>query len=385
MGACFSNWIKAESPLHTGVNSKIVSKNKNDLSRSDSRISSASIPASPRRTSSASIPATPRSKEEIWQSTSLQCFCFNELKKATRNFCPDNVVGEGGLGAVFKGWIDEHSLAPARPRTGMAITVKRFNPEWLWGRKEWLTEINYLGQLHHPNIVKLIGYCLEDEHWMLVYEFMPRGSMANHIFKRSSHFQPLSWSLRMKVAFDAAKVLAYLHSDEANVIHGHFKTSNILLDLNYNVKLSDFSLARDVPAGDKSCVSAIVGTMGFMAPEYRVTGQVSTKCDVYSFGAVLLELLSGKRVTEMIRPIFESELVDWEKPELVEWAKPYLNSQFALDHAVKASSLALKCLSDEPKLRPNMDEVVRELEKLQDNTLKEHDGCCVRCCLGMAK
>ncbi|GAB4861042.1 hypothetical protein Ancab_036201 [Ancistrocladus abbreviatus] len=121
-----SNRIKAESPLHTGVNSKIISKNKDDLSRSNSRISSASIPA------------TPRSEEEILQSTNLKCFSFNELKTATRNFRPDSVVGEGGFGAVFKGWIDEHSLAPARPGTGMVTAVKGLNQEGLQGHKEWL-------------------------------------------------------------------------------------------------------------------------------------------------------------------------------------------------------------------------------------------------------
>ncbi|GAB4833811.1 hypothetical protein Ancab_032060 [Ancistrocladus abbreviatus] len=369
MGACFSNRIKAESPLHTGVNSKIISKNKDDLSRSNSRISSASIPA------------TPRSEEEILQSTNLKCFSFNELKTATRNFRPDSVVGEGGFGAVFKGWIDEHSLAPARPGTGMVIAVKRLNQEGLQGHKEWLAEINYLGQLHHPNLVKLIGYCLEDEHRMLVYEFMPRGSMENHLFRRSSHFQPLSWSLRMKVAFGAAKGLAFLHSDEAKVIYRDFKTSNILLDLNYNAKLSDFGLARDGPTGDKSYVSTrVMGTYGYAAPEYVATGHLTPKSDVYSFGVVLLELLSGKRVIDKNRPNGEHKLVAWAKPYLNSKRKifrildPRIEGQYALDHAVKASSLALKCLSAEPKLRPNMDEVVRELEKLHDNTRKEQYG-----------
>ncbi|GAB4856789.1 hypothetical protein Ancab_014707 [Ancistrocladus abbreviatus] len=366
MGACFSNRIKAESPLHTGVNCKIVRKNKNNLSRSNSRISSISIPT------------TPRSDEEILQCANIKSFSFNELKTATRNFRPDSVVGEGGFGAVFKGWIDEHSLAPTRPGTGMVIAAKRLNQEGVQGHKEWLAEINYLGQLHHPNLVKLIGYCLEDEHRMLVYEFMPRGSMENHLFRRSSHFQPLSWILRMKVAFGAAKGLAFLHSDEAKVIYRDFKTSNILLDLNYEAKLSDFGLARDGPTGDQSYVSTrVMGTHGYAAPEYVATGHLTTKSDVYSFGVVLLEILSGKRVIDQNRPNGEQKLVEWAKPYLINKRKIFhvldarIEGQCPLDHAVKVSSLALKCLSAEPKLRPDMDEVVRELEKLQDDTPRD--------------
>lgn len=351
MGACWSNQIKAESPLHTGLSSK---------TRSNSKLSSASSPA------------TPRSEGEILQSSNLKNFSFNELKTATRNFRPDSVLGEGGFGAVFKGWIDENSLTPTRPGTGMVIAVKRLNQEGVQGHKEWLAEINYLGQLRHPNLVRLIGYCLEDEHRLLVYEFMPRGSMENHLFRRSTHFQPLSWNLRMKVAFGAAKGLAFLHSDEARVIYRDFKTSNILLDLNYNAKLSDFGLARDGPSGDKSYVSTrVMGTHGYAAPEYVATGHLTAKSDIYSFGVVLLELLSGKRAIDKNRPNGEQKLVEWAKPYLNNKRKIFrvvdarIEGQYSLDHALKVANLALKCLSGEPRLRPNMTEIVKELEKLQ--------------------
>ncbi|GAB2230147.1 hypothetical protein Drorol1_Dr00014404 [Drosera rotundifolia] len=360
MGACFSSQVKAESPLNTGVSSKKPRKERNSASRSGSKISSASAPA------------TPRSEDEILQSTNLKNFTFNELKTATRNFRPDSVVGEGGFGAVFKGWIDERTLAPVRPGTGLVIAVKRLNQEGLQGHKEWLAEINYLGQLHHPNLVKLIGYCLEDEHRMLVYEFMPRGSLENHLFRRGSHFQPLSWALRLKVALGAAKGLAFLHSNEARVIYRDFKTSNILLDLNFEAKLSDFGLARDGPTGDRSHVSTrVLGTYGYAAPEYVATGHLTPKSDIYSFGVVVLEMLSGRRVIDKNRPSGEQKLVEFAKPFMNNKRKifrvidPRLEGQYTLDQALKVSYLALRCLSIEPRLRPNMDEVVKELEKLQ--------------------
>ncbi|KAH9327593.1 hypothetical protein KI387_007771, partial [Taxus chinensis] len=215
---------------------------------------------------------SPRTEGEILQKSNLKSFSFIELKNATRNFRPDSVLGEGGFGCVFKGWIDEHSLLATKPGMGLVIAVKKLNQEGLQGHKEWLAEVNYLGRLHHPNLVKLIGYCVEDDHRLLVYEFMPKGSLENHLFRRSSHFQPLSWALRIKVALGAAKGLAFLHSAESQVIYRDFKASNILLDSSYDAKLSDFGLAKDGPEGDKSHVSTrIMGTYGYAAPEYLAT------------------------------------------------------------------------------------------------------------------
>ncbi|KAJ6747095.1 hypothetical protein OIU74_029544 [Salix koriyanagi] len=268
MGLCWSNRIKSYtssfSSSHTGLNSKYGSRDGKGLSSSSSK-----------EVSLVSVPQTPRSECEILQSSNLKTFTFRELKTATRNFRPDSVLGEGGFGSVFKGWVDEHSLSATRPGAGMVIAVKRLNQQGFQGHREWLAEINYLGQFQHPNLVKLIGYCLEDDNRLLVYEFMPRGSMENHLFRRGSFFQPLSWNLRMKVALGAARGLAFLHSAEAKVIYRDFKTSNILLDSNYNAKLSDFGLARDAPTGDNSHVSTrIMGTHGYAAPEYLARGTI---------------------------------------------------------------------------------------------------------------
>ncbi|OMO97212.1 hypothetical protein COLO4_14793 [Corchorus olitorius] len=359
MGACWSNRIKSVSP--SGVNSRNASRNGNNLSGSSSRVSSESVPQ------------TPRSEGEILQSSNLKNFTFSELRTATRNFRPDSVLGEGGFGSVFKGWIDEHSLTAAKPGTGIQIAVKRLNQEGFQGHKEWLAEIIYLGQLHHHNLVKLIGYCLEDEHRLLVYEFMPRGSMENHLFRRGSHFPPLSWGIRMKVALGAAKGLAFLHNAKPQVIYRDFKTSNILLDANYNAKLSDFGLARDGPTGDKSHVSTrVMGTYGYAAPEYLATGHLTAKSDIYSFGVVLLEMLSGRRAIDKNRPSGEHNLVEWAKPYLTNKRRVFrildtrLQGQYSLNRAQKAANLALQCLAVDPKFRPSMDEVVTALEQLQE-------------------
>ncbi|XP_023532241.1 probable serine/threonine-protein kinase PBL9 [Cucurbita pepo subsp. pepo] len=365
MGVCLSTRIKAENSCNTGVNSNAVSTDGNDIGSS---ITS--------KISLSSMPPTPRTEGEILQSSNLKSFSFAELKVATRNFRPDSVVGEGGFGSVFKGWIDEHSFAAAKPGTGMVIAVKRLNHDGFQGHREWLAEVNFLGQLSHCHLVRLVGYCLEDEHRLLVYEFMPRGSLENHLFRRGSYFQPLSWSLRLKVALGAAKGLAFLHGDDRKVIYRDFKTSNILLDSKYNAKLSDFGLAKDGPTGDKSHVSTrVMGTYGYAAPEYLATGHLTTWSDVYSFGVVLLEILSGRRAIDKNRPAREHNLVEWAKPYLANKRKIFriidsrLEGQYSLDGAYKASTLALRCLSIQPKLRPNMNDIVKDLEHLQDSTL----------------
>ncbi|XP_051113916.1 probable serine/threonine-protein kinase PBL10 [Andrographis paniculata] len=365
MGICFSNQIKAESPFPSAIGDGTDRLSCNSSSKN----------------SWMSIPQTPRSEGEILQSSNLKSFTVSELRAATRNFRPDSVIGEGGFGSVFKGWVDEHSLTASKPGTGIVVAVKRLNQDGLQGHREWLAEINYLGQLRHPNLVKLMGYCLEDDHRLLVYEFMPRGSLENHLFRRGSYIQPLSWRLRTKIALGAAKGLAFLHSAEAKVIYRDFKTSNILLDSSYNAKLSDFGLARDGPTGDQSHVSTrVMGTYGYAAPEYLSTGHLTTKSDVYSFGVVLVEILSGKRAIDKNRPSGEQNLVKWAKPYLTskrgitQVLDSRLNGQYSMDQASKAAKLALECLHAKARLRPDMDEVVAILEQLHhrssDCTLK---------------
>ncbi|KAL8473524.1 hypothetical protein ACS0TY_030382 [Phlomoides rotata] len=342
--------------------------------RRDGVISSMDGRDASRRRSSSLVPAlTPRSDGEILETGNLNIFGFDDVRTATRNFRPDSVLGEGGFGCVFKGWIDENTFKAAKPGTGMVIAVKRLNQEGFQGHKEWLTEINFLGQLYHPNLVKLVGYCLEDEHRLLVYEFMPRGSLENHLFRRSPRFQPLSWNLRMKVALGAAKGLAFLH--EAKVIYRDFKSSNILIDSSYNAKLSDFGLAKDGPMDGKSHVSTrVMGTYGYAAPEYIVTGHLTTRSDVYSFGVVLLEILTGRRVLDRDLPHGEQNLMVWARPFLGSKGRVLrvmdarIQGQYAPTTAFRAATLAVKCVEMEPKLRPTMKQVVKALQQLHVDT-----------------
>ncbi|XP_077214782.1 serine/threonine-protein kinase PBL34-like [Tasmannia lanceolata] len=304
-------------------------------------------------------------------SPQLLQFTFQELKAATGNFRPDSILGEGGFGYVFKGWIEENSTAPAKPGSGVTVAVKSLKPDGLQGHREWVAEVDFLGQLHHPNLVKLIGYCIEDDQRLLVYEFMTRGSLENHLFRKGA--PPLAWSSRIKIALGAAKGLAFLHGGSEPVIYRDFKTSNILLDSEYNAKLSDFGLAKAGPQGDKTHVSTrVVGTYGYAAPEYVMTGHLTSKSDVYSFGVVLLEILTGRRSMDKKRPSGEQNLVSWARPYLGDKRKlyqivdPRLELNYSIKGIQKVAQLACYCLNRDPKARPSMDEVVKGLTPLQD-------------------
>ncbi|KAH1067557.1 hypothetical protein J1N35_032544 [Gossypium stocksii] len=233
------------------------------------------------------------------------------------------------------------------------------------------TEVIFLAELRHPHLVKLIGYCCKEEHRLLVYEYMPRGSLENQLFRRYSVSLP--WATRMKIALGAAKGLAYLHEAEKPVIYRDFKASNILLDSDYNAKLSDFGLAKDGPEGDDTHVSTrVMGTQGYAAPEYIMTGHLTAMSDVYSFGVVLLELLTGRRSVDKNRCPREQNLVEWARPMLNDARKlgrimdPRLEGQYSETGARKAAALAYQCLSHRPKQRPRMSDVVKTLEPLQD-------------------
>ncbi|GAB2227244.1 hypothetical protein Droror1_Dr00009057 [Drosera rotundifolia] len=315
--------------------------------------------------------STPRfaedSRKNVGLYTDVISFTLFELETITKSFRSDYILGEGGFGNVYKGYIDENVRVGLK---SLPVAVKVLNKEGLQGHREWLTEVNFLGQLRHPNLVKLIGYCCEDDHRLLVYEFMFRGSLENHLFQKAA--VPLPWSTRMMIALGAAKGLAFLHNAERPVIYRDFKTSNILLDSDYSAKLSDFGLAKAGPQGDETHVSTrVMGTYGYAAPEYVMTGHLTARSDVYSFGVVLLELLTGRRSVDKKRPNREQNLVDWARPKLNDKRKLLqiidhrLENQYPVRAAQKACSLAYYCLSQNPKARPLMSDVVESLEPLQ--------------------
>ncbi|XP_076948236.1 serine/threonine-protein kinase PBL34-like [Bidens hawaiensis] len=361
IGSCVSSRSKVDTSI-SGITTHSESKLTNDTSKDQPVVSSTTT------STVESNASTQKFEDELKVSSRLRKFAFNDLKMATRNFRPESLLGEGGFGCVFKGWIEENGTAPVKPGTGLTVAVKTLNHDGLQGHKEWLAEVNYLGDLIHPNLVKLIGYCIEDDQRLLAYEFMPRGSLENHLFRRSL---PLPWSIRIKIALGAAKGLAFLHEEAKRpVIYRDFKTSNILLDAEYNAKLSDFGLAKDAPEGDKTHVSTrVMGTYGYAAPEYVMTGHLTAKSDVYSFGVFLLEMLTGRRSMDKNRPNGEHNLVEWARPHLGErrfykLIDPRLEGHFSIKGAQKAAQLAARCLSRDPKVRPLMSEVVESLKPL---------------------
>eukprot|EP00252_Welwitschia_mirabilis_P005678 TRINITY_DN1619_c0_g1_i1.p1 TRINITY_DN1619_c0_g1~~TRINITY_DN1619_c0_g1_i1.p1 ORF type:complete len:404 (-),score=70.26 TRINITY_DN1619_c0_g1_i1:349-1560(-) len=360
--------------LCTTGNTKFTSR---DVQSSCTSQSIFSVSTKTSRSSSSNANA----ESQIISSSSLRAFSFNELKGATRNFRADCLLGEGGFGSVFKGVIDEQGPNGSARGVGMVVAVKRLNQGSMQGHKEWLAEVNFLGQFYHPNLVKLMGYCIEDDHRLLVYEYMPRGSLENHLFRKGSYHQPLSWAVRIKIAHGAAKGLAFLHSAENPVIYRDFKASNVLLDSHYNAKLSDFGLAKDGPTGDKTHVTTrVMGTHGYAAPEYIETGHLSAKSDVYSFGVVLLEMLSGRRAVDKNRAVGEKNLIEWAKPYINDKKKIFriidtrLEGQYSKKSAQKAAILAFQCLCTDAKLRPDMNAVVELLEELQNDNRDAQKG-----------
>lgn len=322
------------------------------------------------------LPSNPEEVEDLRGGDSaanpLIAFTFEELKIITANFRQDRVLGGGGFGNVYKGFIPEDLREDLQIQPlPLPVAVKVHDGDNSYqGHREWLTEVIFLGQLSHPNLVKLIGYCCQDDHRVLIYEYMPRGSVENNLFSRV--LLPLPWSTRMKIALGAAKGLAFLHEADKPVIYRDFKTSNILLDLDYNAKLSDFGLAKDGPEGDKSHVSTrIMGTYGYAAPEYIMTGHLSPRSDVYSFGVVLLELLTGRKSLDKSRPAREQNLTDWalpllkEKKKLLNIVDPRLQGDFPIKAFHKAAMLAYHCLNRNPKARPLMRDIVDSLDPLQ--------------------
>ncbi|ESW27318.1 hypothetical protein PHAVU_003G191400 [Phaseolus vulgaris] len=312
---------------------------------------------------------TPRSEGDILSSPHLKPFTLYDLKKATRNFQAQNLIGEGGFGNVYKGRINgSKSLGGTISGSGTDVAVKKLRPEGFQGHKEWLSEVNYLGQLHHQNLVELIGYCLEGDNRLLVYKYMPNGSLEDHIFRKGA--QPLPWATRIKIATGAARGLSFLHDSKQQIIYRDFKASNILLDSEFNAKLSDFGLAKAGPTGDHSYVSTqVLGTHGYAAPEYIATGRLTARCDVYSFGVVLLELLSGRHAIDNTKSGVEHNLVEWARPYLGDRRKLFrimdtkLEGQYPQRAAYTVAIIALQCICD-AKTRPQMSEILSALEHL---------------------
>ncbi|XP_042014505.1 serine/threonine-protein kinase PCRK1-like [Salvia splendens] len=305
--------------------------------------------------------------------SNLKVFTLLELKQITRNFSNSAKLGEGGFGCVFKGVIKSSE----DPDKKIAVAIKQLGKQGQQGHKEWITEVDLLGVVDHPNLVKLIGYCAEDDERgiqrLLMYEYMPNGSVFDHLSRSTDS---LPWAKRLRVALDAARGLAYLHEEmDFQIIFRDFKSSNILLDEQWNAKLSDFGLARLGPQEGRTHVStAVVGTMGYAAPEYVRTGHLTSMSDVWSYGVFLYELITGRRPLERNRPKKEQKLLEWIKPHLSDARKfeqildPRLKAEgnHILKSAMKLSIVANRCLVRAAKTRPKMSELAVMVNEVVD-------------------
>ncbi|KAL6873599.1 hypothetical protein ACP4OV_013681 [Aristida adscensionis] len=325
------------------------------------------------KASSGSASTPTRSIQELSEERGaqrLRVFDLEELSSATNGFSRALKVGEGGFGSVYRAF-----FRSAGGGGRVVLAVKRLNQRSLQGHKQWLAEVQFLGVLEHPNLVKLIGYCAVDseasKQRLLVYEFMPNKSLDDHLFNRA--YPPLSWRLRLQIMIGAARGLDYLHQGvpEVQVIYRDFKASNVLLDADFKPKLSDFGLAREGPTEGKTHVStAVVGTHGYAAPDYIETGHLTAKSDVWSFGVVLYEILTGRRSLERSRPAEEQKLLGWVRrhpPESHGFRAimdPRLGGRYPLAAAREVARLADRCLGKNPKERPAMGDVVGELERV---------------------
>ncbi|KHN19718.1 Putative receptor-like protein kinase [Glycine soja] len=325
-----------------------------------------------RVTKSSCSSASPRGILELYEEKghNLRNFSFTELKRATSDFSSLLKIGEGGFGSVFKG-----SIKPVDGNgNSVLVAIKRLNKNALQGHKQWLTEVQFLGIVEHPNLVKLIGYCaLDDERGiqrLLVYEYMPNKSLEFHLFNKA--YDPLPWKTRLEIILGAAQGLSYLHEElEIQVIYRDFKASNVLLDENFKPKLSDFGLAREGPvAGDTHVSTAVMGTYGYAAPDYIETGHLTAKSDVWSFGVVLYEILTGRRSMERNRPKTEKKLLEWVKqypPDSKRFdmiVDPRLQGEYSIKGARKIAKLAAHCLRKSAKDRPSMSQVVERLKQI---------------------
>ncbi|KAH6759553.1 hypothetical protein C2S52_022928 [Perilla frutescens var. hirtella] len=283
-------------------------------------------------------------------------FSYKELVLATNDFAGELKLGEGGFGGVYKGFSKE---------TNTYIAVKKVSEGSKQGRKEYVAEVKIISQLRHINLVQLIGWCHQREDLLLVYEFMPNGSLDSHLFKQNS---VLTWEMRYRIAQGLASALLYLHEELAQyVVHRDIKSSNVMLDNNFNAKLGDFGLARLVDLDKDSHSTIPAGTFGYMAPEYPVTGKASKETDIYSFGIVLLEISCGRRPIDYKFPKKQAILMEWVwnlygAGKLLDAADVKVDStEFDASKIERLMVVGLWCAHTDSSLRPSMRQVVQVL------------------------
>uniref|UniRef100_A0A5B7B5F9 non-specific serine/threonine protein kinase n=1 Tax=Davidia involucrata TaxID=16924 RepID=A0A5B7B5F9_DAVIN len=285
-------------------------------------------------------------------------YTLRELEAATNSLSDENVIGEGGYGIVYSGVLADNTR----------VAVKNLLNNRGQAEKEFKVEVEVIGRVRHKNLVRLLGYCVEGAYRMLVYEYVDNGNLDQWLNGDVGEVSPLTWDIRMNIILGTAKGLAYLHEGlEPKVVHRDIKSSNILLDRQWHPKVSDFGLAKLLCSERSYVTTRVMGTFGYVAPEYACTGMLNEKSDVYSFGILIMEIISGRSPVDYSRPKGEVNLVDWLKTmignrkseEVVDPKLPEMPASKALKRVIL---VALRCVDPDSKKRPKMGHVIHMLE-----------------------
>ncbi|KAI4357898.1 hypothetical protein L6164_001815 [Bauhinia variegata] len=289
-------------------------------------------------------------------------FTYEELVKATNGFSSQNLLGEGGFGSVYKGCLPD----------GREIAVKQLKIGGGQGEREFKAEVEIISRIHHRHLVSLVGYCISDERRLLVYDYVPNNTLYFHLHGQANPV--LDWEKRVKIAAGAARGIAYLHEDcNPRIIHRDIKSSNILLDYNFEARVSDFGLAKLALDANTHISTRVIGTFGYVAPEYASSGKLTEKSDVFSFGVVLLELITGRKPVDASQPLGDESLVEWARPllrhaleneEFDNLTDPRLEKNYVDSEMLRMIEVAAACVRHSSAKRPTMGQVVRAFESL---------------------
>ncbi|XP_049396859.1 proline-rich receptor-like protein kinase PERK1 [Solanum stenotomum] len=287
-------------------------------------------------------------------------FTYADLATATGGFSEANVLGQGGFGFVHKGVLTD----------GSVVAVKSLKSGSGQGEREFQAEVEIISRVHHRHLVSLVGYCITDGQRMLVYEFVSNGTLEYHLHGKGRPV--MDWGLRLKIALGSAKGLAYLHEDcHPRIIHRDIKGANILLDNNYEAMVADFGLAKLTEDNNTHVSTRVMGTFGYLAPEYASSGKLSEKSDVFSFGVMLLELITGRRPLDTTNKLMDDSLVDWARPFLTkaleennydELVDPRLEGNYDPDELQRMVACAAASVRHSARRRPKMSQILRALD-----------------------
>ncbi|KAM2407336.1 hypothetical protein ACFX1X_026533 [Malus domestica] len=291
---------------------------------------------------------------------SKSTFTYEELALATEGFSDSNLLGQGGFGYVHKGVLPN----------GKEVAIKQLKAGSGQGEREFQAEVEIISRVHHRHLVSLVGYCMTGSERLLVYEFVPNNTMEFHLHGKGR--PTMEWSTRLKIALGSAKGLAYLHEDcHPKIIHRDIKAANILLDFKFEAKVADFGLAKLSSDLNTHVSTRVMGTFGYLAPEYASSGKLTDKSDVFSFGVMLLELITGRRPVDASQTYVEDSLVEWARPVLTRALEernfdglvdPKLQNSYDPNEMARMVACAAACIRHSARRRPRMSQVVRALE-----------------------